>query len=149
MNPQTVSAAAEKAARADASDAKPRAYLNRIGGEWLPSSAFGLEPVWRNFTEDHATQHLLHRSTGYVVALSALVLALVGLIRGEGAGRWTAGAVGLAALVQAALGVGAVLSAAALWPSLVHQAGAVALWIAALICARAACGNGVEVSHYR
>jgi acyl-CoA reductase-like NAD-dependent aldehyde dehydrogenase len=37
MNPQTVSAAAEKAARADASDAKPRAYFNRIGGEWLPA----------------------------------------------------------------------------------------------------------------
>jgi len=33
----------------------------RIGGEWIPTSAFALEPVWRNFTEDHATQHLLHR----------------------------------------------------------------------------------------
>lgn len=108
----------------------------RIGGEWIPAGAFGLEPVWRNFTEDHATQHLLHRSTGYLVALLALVLALVGLIRGAGAGRWAAGAVGLAALVQVALGVGAVLSPGALWPSLIHQAGAVALWIAVLVCTR-------------
>jgi aldehyde dehydrogenase (NAD+) len=37
MNPQTVSAAAEKAARVEASDMKPRAYLNRIGGEWVPA----------------------------------------------------------------------------------------------------------------
>lgn len=109
----------------------------RIGGEWMPSSAFALEPVWRNFTEDHATQHLLHRSTGYLAALFALALALAGLIRGEGAPRWTAGAVGAAALLQVALGVGTVLSASALWPSLIHQAGAVALWLATLACARA------------
>jgi delta 1-pyrroline-5-carboxylate dehydrogenase len=37
MNPQTVSATAEKAARVEASDSKPRTYLNRIGGEWVPS----------------------------------------------------------------------------------------------------------------
>jgi cytochrome c oxidase assembly protein subunit 15 len=109
----------------------------RIGGEWIPASAFGLEPIWRNFTEDHATQHLLHRSTGYLGALLALILALAGLIRGAGAARWAAGAVGAAALLQAALGVGAVLSAGALWASLLHQAGAVALWVAALVCARA------------
>ena len=109
----------------------------RIGGEWIPSSAFGLEPVWRNFTEDHATQHLLHRSTGYLVALCALALALVGLTRGQGAARWTAMAMGFVALGQVALGVGAVLSASALWPSLIHQAGAAIQWIAALVCARA------------
>ena len=50
-----------------------------IGGEWIPSSAFGLEPFWANFTEDHATQHLLHRTTGYLVALVALAMALVAL----------------------------------------------------------------------
>jgi cytochrome c oxidase assembly protein subunit 15 len=42
----------------------------KIGGEWIPSSAFGLEPLWHNFTEDHATQHLLHRSMGYFVGSS-------------------------------------------------------------------------------
>ena len=109
----------------------------RIGGEWIPASAFGLEPVWRNFTEDHATQHLLHRSTGYLAALCALVLALIGLTRGQGAARWAAGAVGAAALAQVGLGIAAVLSASALGPSLIHQAGAAILWMAALVCARA------------
>src|SRR5688572_9546446 len=37
MNPQTVSAAAEKAARVDAMSAEPRAYLNLIGGAWVPA----------------------------------------------------------------------------------------------------------------
>ena len=37
MNPQTVSAAAANAARVDSSDMKPRAYLNRVGGAWVPA----------------------------------------------------------------------------------------------------------------
>lgn len=110
----------------------------RIGGEWIPSTAFSLEPFWHNFTEDHATQHLLHRSTGYVVGLFALLLALVGLIRGQGAARWAALAVGVVALCQVALGVHTVLTVSPFWPSLLHQLGAAILWVSVLICARAA-----------
>lgn len=109
-----------------------------IGGEWIPSSAFGLEPVWHNFTEDHATQHLLHRSTGYVVALFALMLALAALMRGSGAARVAALGVGGIALVQVCLGVATVLSVSPLSLSLLHQFGAVLLWVSALLAARAA-----------
>lgn len=108
-----------------------------IGGEWIPSTAFGLEPFWVNFTEDHATQHLLHRTGGYVVALTALALALMALIRGQGAARWAGLAVGGVALAQAGLGVLTVVSASPLSLSLAHQAGAVALWIATIAAARA------------
>jgi cytochrome c oxidase assembly protein subunit 15 len=110
----------------------------KIGGEWIPSSAFGLEPLWHNFTEDHATQHLLHRTTGYVVGVFALLVALVGLIRGQGAARWAALAVGVVALFQVALGIHTVLMVSPFWPSLLHQLGAAILWMAALVCARAA-----------
>lgn len=110
----------------------------RIGGEWIPASAFGLEPIWRNLTEDHATQHLLHRTSGYVVALFALLLALAAFIAGRGAARTAALALGGLALLQVALGVLTVVSAASILTSLAHQAGAVLLWIAALITARAA-----------
>lgn len=110
----------------------------RIGGEWIPSTAFGLEPLWHNFTEDHATQHLLHRSMGYFVGLFALLIALAGLIRGQGAARWAALAVGLVALGQVALGIHTVLLVSPFWPSLLHQLGAAILWMAALVCARAA-----------
>jgi heme a synthase len=110
----------------------------KIGGEWIPSTAFGLEPLWHNFTEDHATQHLLHRTTGYVVGVFALLLALVGLIRGQGAARWAALAVGVVALGQVALGIHTVLMVSPFWPSLLHQLGAAILWMAALVCARAA-----------
>lgn len=109
-----------------------------IGGEWVPSSAFGLEGFWANLTEEHATQHLLHRTLGYVVALVALVLAAVGLVRGQGEARWALGLVGLVALLQAGLGVITVLAVSPLSLSLLHQAGATILWMTALVAARAA-----------
>lgn len=108
----------------------------RIGGEWVPSSAFGLEPVWRNFTEDHATQHLVHRTTGYVVALITMAVALAGLIAGRGAGRTVALVLGLVVAGQVALGIATVVSASPVGLSLVHQAGAAALWITSLVAAR-------------
>jgi cytochrome c oxidase assembly protein subunit 15 len=109
-----------------------------IGGEWIPSSAFSLEHWWSNFTEEHATQHLLHRTTGYVVAFFALITAAVGIVLGSGASRWAALAVGLVALLQAALGIHTVLSASPIGLSLLHQFGAAVLWIATLVCARSA-----------
>lgn len=117
-----------------------RAYADwpTIGGEWIPSSAFGLESFWASLTEEHATQHLLHRTTGYAVALFSLVLALVGLIRGQGEGRWALAFVGLVALLQAALGIMTVLAVSPLSLSLLHQAGAAVLWMTTLVAARAA-----------
>ncbi|HRO02221.1 MAG TPA: COX15/CtaA family protein, partial [Terricaulis sp.] len=109
-----------------------------IGGEWIPSAAFSLDDFFANFTQEHATQHLIHRTLGYVTALFALALAGAALWRGRGPARDAAIAVGVLALAQAGLGVATVLLVSPLWISLIHQAGAVLLWIAALICLRAA-----------
>ena len=94
--------------------------------------------MWSNFTEEHATQHLLHRTSGYLVGLFALTLSLVGLIRGQGAARWALGLVGLVALLQVALGILTVVAASPLPLSLLHQAGAAILWMTTLVAARAA-----------
>jgi heme a synthase len=109
-----------------------------IGGEWIPSTAFGLEDWWANFTEDHATQHLLHRTTGYITALASLAIGLCALGSGTGAARWIGVAVGGMALVQAALGIQTVISVSPLGLGLLHQAGAAILWILATLCAYAA-----------
>lgn len=109
-----------------------------IGGEWIPSTAFALEPFIANFIEDHATQHLIHRTLGYATALAALALALAALLRGQGEARLAALGVGLLALAQAGLGIATVMLGSPLWISLAHQAGAALLWIAALISLRAA-----------
>jgi cytochrome c oxidase assembly protein subunit 15 len=99
-----------------------------IGHEWLPSSAFSLEPLLRNFTDNHATQHLMHRTTGYLVALSATVIAVLALTRGTDAARAAGIAVGIAALGQAALGIATILLFDPLALALAHQAGAAILW---------------------
>ncbi len=116
-----------------------RAYADwpTIGHEWLPSSAFALEPLWRNFTEDHATQHLLHRSLGYLVALSALALAALAAWRGEGLAKRLALRLGALALIQAGLGVGTVMTAAMAPWALTHQFVAALVWLGTVATARA------------
>lgn len=109
-----------------------------IGGEWIPSSAFSLENWWSNFTEEHATQHLLHRTTGYLVALVSLLIGLTALGFGNGMSRWLGAAVGGMALVQAALGIQTVISVSPLGLSLLHQTGATVLWVVTIACAHTA-----------
>jgi heme a synthase len=75
---------------------------------------------------------------GYLVAVCALALGLVALGLGAGAARWIGAGVGALALLQAALGIQTVISAAPLGLSLAHQAGAAMLWMATVVCARAA-----------
>jgi cytochrome c oxidase assembly protein subunit 15 len=73
-----------------------------------------------------------------VVAFVALVLALTGLVRGQGEARVALGLVGLVALLQVGLGIMTVLAASPLSLSLLHQAGAAVLWMTAAMAARAA-----------
>lgn len=109
-----------------------------IGREWIPAHAFSLDQFWRNFTEHHAAQHLLHRTLGYGVALAALVLAWFGMRRGSGAGRSMAAALGALALIQALLGIATIVTGAHLALSLAHQACAALLWALATQVARVA-----------
>jgi cytochrome c oxidase assembly protein subunit 15 len=109
-----------------------------IGGHIVPPTAFALEPFGRNFIEDHATQHLLHRTTGYLAGLAAIGLGLTAWLRGQGPVRKAALAVGGLALIQVWLGVMTVVSASPLFTSLAHQATAVMLWACAIGVARIA-----------
>jgi heme a synthase len=107
-----------------------------IGGQAWPSSAFSLEPLWRNVTEHHATQQALHRTLGYAVALAALALAFVALRRGRGLARRLALAVGALALLQAVLGIAAIVTGSHFALSLAHQGAAALLWAGAILLAR-------------
>lgn len=108
-----------------------------IGQEWWPSSAFALTPPWRNLVENHATQHLLHRSLGYVAAVCALGLAAQAAWRGAGLAKRLALWLGALALVQVALGMGTVMMGTLPHLALAHQFVAAMLWLTALALARA------------
>lgn len=112
-----------------------------IGHEWLPSGAFSLEPLWRNFIDNHATQHLMHRTTGYLVALSALAIAALALCGGRGGARGAGLAVGAVAVGQAVLGVATILLLDPLALALAHQAGAAILWASAAVLLRSVGGT--------
>ncbi|MFZ2031190.1 MAG: COX15/CtaA family protein [Vitreimonas sp.] len=112
-----------------------------IGHAWIPVSAFSLEPFARNFIDNHATQHLMHRTTGYLVALGALAIATLAALRGTGAARSAGVVVGVLAVCQAALGVTTILLLDPLALALAHQAGAALLWGTVAILVRTTYGN--------
>jgi cytochrome c oxidase assembly protein subunit 15 len=103
-----------------------------IGGEWFPSG-YGLPSL----IESRAALQFNHRMAGYAVLGLALVLAFAAHRGGEGPARAAAYWVGGLAILQAALGIAAILTGAHLAVSLIHQGGAVALWIAAMALQRA------------
>lgn len=41
-----------------------------MNGHWIPPGALALEPLWRNFFENHATAQLDHRLIAYLLALA-------------------------------------------------------------------------------
>lgn len=116
-----------------------RAYPDwpTIGGEIFPSSYWMLSPMGANLFENHAAVQFNHRTLGYLVFAMALALGWRAWTAGAGAARPAGLSIAGLALFQTALGVVTVVHAAPLSLSLLHQAGAVALWAAtvALIAA--------------
>lgn len=108
-----------------------------VGGEWVPSSYGDYTPGWTNFTENLAAVQFHHRLFGYLFFGAALGIGWVAW-RAGGAGRRAAGLVVGLTVLQVALGVATILLGAPLWISLVHQSGAVALWVATVWWMRAA-----------
>ncbi len=107
-----------------------------IDHKWAPANYGEFSPSWTNLTENLAAVQFHHRMLGYLVLAATLALGWVWR-RGQGPARtaalWTAGIV----LAQAILGVTTLILGAPLWISLIHQSGAVALWLSALFWTRA------------
>jgi cytochrome c oxidase assembly protein subunit 15 len=101
-----------------------------MGGDVFPSSAFVIEPLWRNFFENPGLVQFIHRVTGYAL----LAFGIVAWLRGRrSANRVTAGAFDLMALVlagQIVLGIATVWYAAPWQLAILHQLLAVGLWVA-------------------
>lgn len=108
-----------------------RGYIDwpLMGGEVFPSDAFNIAPAWRNFLENPALVQFNHRILGYVLA----ILGVLAWRRSRGSAmlhiRRAFDAVGIALAVQVALGVATVLHASPWQIAIVHQLGAVALFV--------------------
>ncbi len=108
-----------------------RGYIDwpLMGGEVFPSDAFNIAPAWRNFLENPALVQFNHRLMGYALA----ILGALAWWRSRRSSmlhvRRAFDAMGIALAVQLALGVATVLHAAPWQIAIVHQLGAVALFV--------------------
>ncbi|HWA22607.1 MAG TPA: COX15/CtaA family protein [Caulobacterales bacterium] len=109
-----------------------------IGGEWLPHGYARMSPFIDNLIANHATIQFNHRTAGYVVVALAGLTAMVSASRGVGPPQTMAFVVLGLALMQAALGIGAIVMGAPLGMNIIHQGGAILLWLAAHALSRAA-----------
>ncbi|MFM1863140.1 MAG: hypothetical protein RLZ26_1662 [Pseudomonadota bacterium] len=105
-----------------------------MNGDFFPTNAFYVPDgaAWRAFFENPGLVQFIHRMTGYALALMGVWLWWRARRSAHRATRRAFDAVAVAMAAQVALGIWAVLSAAALPVALGHQFGAVVLWVAIL-----------------
>ena len=100
-----------------------------MGGQWFPATAFSFEPMWRNFFESPGLVQFMHRVTGYLLAVFAVIVWLRGRKSSHPKTRFAFNAVLAAMALQIVLGIITVLYAAPMHIAIVHQALAVVLWV--------------------
>ena len=103
-----------------------------MAGGFLPPDLFQLQPLWRNFFENDGLVQFMHRMAGYLLFVVG-VIAWVRTRRSAQAATRGAFTVVLAMMVvQMTLGIGAVIYSAPWQIAIVHQFGAVILWVLVL-----------------
>lgn len=99
-----------------------------MGGEWIPTEIWDAALGWRDFFENPALVQFIHRMTGYLLAIFALVVFLRARRSPHPQTRGAYLAMIAAVAVQVLLGIMNVIHAAPLPLALAHQVMAVALF---------------------
>lgn len=99
-----------------------------MGGEWVPAEIWDATLGWRNFFENPALVQFIHRMTGYLLAIFAVVVWLRARRSPHPVTRGAFTAMIVMVAVQVGLGIMNVLHASPLPLALAHQLGAVALF---------------------
>ncbi len=100
-----------------------------MGGRFVPPTAFDLEPLWRNFFENAGLVQFIHRVSGYLLLIFAVVVWRRAQRSGHARTRFAFNAVMAAMVLQIVWGILTVLYAAP-WPlAILHQFIAVVLWV--------------------
>ena len=100
-----------------------------MGGGFLPPDPFTITPLWRNFFEDAGLVQFIHRMAGYVLFAFGIVVWLRGRKSANGATCFAFNAMLAMMTLQVVLGIITVLYSAPVHIAIVHQIGAVALWV--------------------
>lgn len=100
-----------------------------MAGAFFPPEPFELTPLWRNFFEDDGLVQFMHRMAGYLLFIFGVVVWLRGRKSANDATRFAFNAVFAALIVQMVLGIVTVIYSAPVQIAIVHQFGAVVLWV--------------------
>lgn len=100
-----------------------------MGGEWIPDALWDAALGWRNFFENPAMVQFVHRMTGYLLAILAVVVWMRARRSPHPVTRGAFAAMLVMVAVQIGLGIMNVIEAAPLPLALTHQVGAVALFV--------------------
>lgn len=103
-----------------------------MGGAFVPPTAFDLEPLWRNFFENAGLVQFIHRVTAYLLFIFGVVVWWRSRGSGNGETRFAFNAVLAMMVVQMVIGVMTVLYSAPWQLAILHQFGAVLLYVAIL-----------------
>jgi cytochrome c oxidase assembly protein subunit 15 len=98
-------------------------------GQAFPPDAFSIDPIWRNFFENAGLVQFMHRVSGYLLFVFAVIVWMRGRKSAHVTTRFAFNAVMAALTLQMVVGVTTVLYAAPVHIALVHQALAVILWV--------------------
>ncbi|MCT4609030.1 MAG: COX15/CtaA family protein [Pelagimonas sp.] len=100
-----------------------------MAGEIFPPYAFDIEPVWRNFFENPGLTQFMHRIAGYLILIFAIVIWRRARKSPNTETRFRFNALMAVVLLQMVLGVITVLYIAPLHLAILHQLGAIAVWV--------------------
>ena len=103
-----------------------------MGGQIVPPTAFDLEPLWRNVFENAGLVQFLHRVSGYLLFVFAVVVWLRARRSANDDTRFAFNAMMAMMVVQMGIGIMTVLYSAPLALALLHQFGAVVLFVLVL-----------------
>jgi len=107
----------------------------KMNGQWVPESWLAMTPLWRNFFENAVTIQFIHRCFAIVVLVSVGISFALSLKQHfKTANTWVV----LILIGQICLGISALVMKVPLALGAAHQAGAVALFAAALFVAHRA-----------
>ena len=100
-----------------------------MGGGFFPPAPFQLEPLWRNFFEDDGLVQFMHRMAGYLLFAFGVVVWLRARRSANRATRLAFNALFAVLLLQIVIGIVTVIYSAPLHIAIIHQFGAVVLWV--------------------
>ena len=100
-----------------------------MAGGFLPPDPFELSPWWRNFFEDDGLVQFMHRMIGYTLFLFCLFAWRRSRSSGNSTLKFSFNLILAIAIFQMMLGIATVMYAAPWEIAIIHQFGAILLWI--------------------